>query len=182
MWRSPDFLVCIRSELSVWHWIPVVMTTKLSSKSNYLTDFQEIFVECVFAIHDDPKCSCFWSYKSNHKKVINNSVRTRAACETMKPAIAFKPSIAKQKGFAQYVRALLTLASPSGQGGVGFGFASTDPSAEGIWEGLGFEYRRRHFLVGGRFYRFLQTRGCAKQKSLCSVSAAIGDDSGAVAI
>ena len=37
-------------------------------------------------------------------------------------------------------------------------------SAEGSWEGLGFGNRRRRFPAGRP--RFLQTRGCVKQKSL----------------
>ena len=39
----------------------------------------------------------------NHKKIIKNSVRKRAACETVRPVISFKPRIATQKGFAGYV-------------------------------------------------------------------------------
>jgi len=37
-------------------------------------------------------------------------------------------------------------------------------SAEESWEGLGFGNRRRRFLAG--LPKFLQKRGCAKQKSL----------------
>jgi len=43
---------------------PVVMTTKLSSRLNGSTDFHEILLECVFGIHDDPYCFCYWSDKS----------------------------------------------------------------------------------------------------------------------
>jgi len=32
----------------------VIMATKLSAKSNWSTDFHEILLECVFAIHDNP--------------------------------------------------------------------------------------------------------------------------------
>jgi len=31
----------------------IAMTTKLSSRSNSSADFDEIFLECAFAIHDD---------------------------------------------------------------------------------------------------------------------------------
>ena len=47
---------------------------------------------------------------------------------------------------------------------MGEAFASTGPSAKGSWEGLGFGNRRRRFPAG--LSRFLQTRGCVKQKSL----------------
>ena len=58
----------------------------------------------------------------------------------------------------------LFLIWPRGCGGSGGGFSSTGLSAEGSWEGLGFGNRRRRFPAG--LSRFLQTRGCGKQKSL----------------
>ena len=58
----------------------------------------------------------------------------------------------------------LFLIWPRGVWGSGGGFSSAGPSAEGSWEGLGFGNRRRRFPAG--LSRFLQTRGCVKQKSL----------------
>ena len=57
----------------------------------------------------------------------------------------------------------LFLIWPRGCGGSEGGFSSTGSSAEESWEGLGFGNRRRRFPAG--LSRFLQTRGCVKQKS-----------------
>ena len=101
----------------------------------------------------------------NHKQIIKNSVRKKAACETVRPVTSFKPRTATQKCFVRYEGQEDNFSSGRrGCGRSGGGFWSTGPSAEGNWEGLGYGNRRRRFLAG--LPRFLQTRGCAKQKSL----------------
>jgi len=106
-------------------------------------------------------------HRHNHRRhfqTVNKWLRIPSAkvCETVRPVISFKPKTATQKDSAH--TGGLFLIWPRGCGRIGGGFSGTCLSAEGSWEGLGSGNRRRRFLVG--LPRFLQTRGCAKQKSL----------------